>query len=140
MLNWFETKSLEWSCLGYWSTWQNVSDSLSVEDVNYLKSSQVYLKNIVSKFGSDWSLTFHMRILNSQANQNGYTYLNIEELPYLNIPKGWQLQKKKKKKKKMILLKLQILWVCEIWGHFVKNWYFVNSCLIICRTLHFVFT
>ena len=30
----------------------------------------------------------------------------------------------------IILLKLQFLWVCEIWGNFLKNRYFVNNCLI----------
>ena len=29
-----------------------------------------------------------------------------------------------------ILLKLQFLCGCEIWGNFVKIWYFVNKCLI----------
>ena len=27
-------------------------------------------------------------------------------------------------------LKIMILWICEIWGHFVKSWYFVNNCFI----------
>ena len=26
--------------------------------------------------------------------------------------------------------KLRFLWICGIWGNFVKNWYFVNNCLI----------
>ena len=26
--------------------------------------------------------------------------------------------------------KNMILLICEIWGNFVKNWYFVNNCLI----------
>ena len=40
----------------------------------------------------------------------------------------------------IILLKLQFLWVYEIWGHFVKNWYFVNKCLIKVRNLKFFCT
>ena len=27
-------------------------------------------------------------------------------------------------------LKITILWICEIWGNFSKNWYFVNDCLV----------
>ena len=30
----------------------------------------------------------------------------------------------------IILLELLFLWVFEIWGNFVKNWYFVNNCLL----------
>ena len=33
----------------------------------------------------------------------------------------------------IILEKLRFLWICEIWGSFVKNWYFVNNCLIKVR-------
>ena len=55
-------------------------------------------------------------------------------------------------------LKIMFLWICEIWGNFVKILYFVNNCfikdwiyttfctcmtyiiVIICRTPHFVST
>ena len=30
---------------------------------------------------------------------------------------------------KYIWKKLRFLWKCEIWGNFVKIWYFVNNCL-----------
>ena len=29
-----------------------------------------------------------------------------------------------------ILEKLRFMWICGIWGNFVKNWYFVSNCLI----------
>ena len=38
------------------------------------------------------------------------------------------------------LKKLWFLWICEIWGNFVKNWYFVNNCLIKVRILKFFCT
>ena len=33
----------------------------------------------------------------------------------------------------IVLKKLQFLWICEIWGDFMKIWYFVNNCLIKVR-------
>ena len=30
-------------------------------------------------------------------------------------------------------LKIIFLWICEIWGNFMKNWYIVNNCLIKVR-------
>ena len=35
----------------------------------------------------------------------------------------------------IILEKLWFFWKCEIWGNFVKIWYFVNNCLIKARIL-----
>ena len=39
-----------------------------------------------------------------------------------------------------ILEKLRFLWKCEIWGNIVKNWYFVNNCLIEARISKFFCT
>ena len=51
-------------------------------------------------------------------------------IPYMQLPK-------KKKKDEAVGLKspnytqkLQFLRMCEIWGNFVKIWYFVNNCFI----------
>ena len=37
------------------------------------------------------------------------------------------------KKVANILEELRFMWICGIWGNFVKIWYFVNNCLIEAR-------
>ena len=36
--------------------------------------------------------------------------------------------------------KLRFMWICGIWGNFVKIWYFVNNCLIEARIWKFFCT
>ena len=51
-------------------------------------------------------------------------------IPYISlVPKIYREEAVGLKSSKYTL-KIDILWVCEIWGNFLKNWYFVNSCLM----------
>ena len=73
--------------------------------------------NIIYKFFT----LYHLRL----------TTAKNEKVGSLNVPDMWFIGKKQLVYQyPIILLKLQFLWVCEIWGHFMKNWYFVNNCLL----------
>ena len=42
-------------------------------------------------------------------------------------------QKQSIQKNPIILEKLQLLWICEIWGNFLKNLHFANNSLILSK-------
>ena len=94
--------------------------------------------NILYASGALWMYLRKRRLVECTSLSFTYTF-SFNCLQLAKMKKTWPRHEIYRdeavgiKKIANILEKLRFLWICGIWGNFLKIWYFVNNCLIEVR-------